>query len=488
MPAPIGPGGFPITNEGLPYIHLHQANYLKQLDGMPDKFITDDDIVKMYQKQKRAIASRLKSTLKLKSVEEGRNILKEAIALYNAGYDHKNGMEESLKEGAMRAVDRIRTANPNFKYKYGLSSTFKYLYEDVKGVQSAIDELNEIVKTLESLDANLVHYYSQDPKSPFSSFGGSGLKLLSVDDKSQTSFLNLKKQIEKLEAVAATGGNGGKLDPVVTVKMPDGSTEQVKTKGVLWGMHQRLINIQGTILEAVGLATLESAEKEIIEYVKSILGDNVEVSIEADASGSTYDELLGRMVTNTSDFAIKITKDGTTTNLGLSAKSQYKTGPKKTKSTTFKTTTVNALLRRGDLLNTAGEYSFLNDITFGRWKHLGISNIRRYMAAAGAYDAIGGTAGGDETYLLVYLDKIMTVEEFFDDIITSKNFLDIDIKNDDKVGKKNKIISFGRKSIKRLGSDDGGISNPNIELAYMRSKALQLLIHEMEAQIQMNYK
>ena len=82
----------------------------------------------------------------------------------------------------------------------------------------------------------------------------------------------------------------------------------------------------------------------------------------------------------------------------------------------------------------------------------------------------------------------MTVEEFFDDIITSKNFLDIDIKNDDKVGKKNKIISFGRKSIKRLGSDDGGISNPNIELAYMRSKALQLLIHEMEAQIQMSYK
>ena len=198
MPAPIGPGGFPITNEGLPYIHLHQANYLKQLKGMPDKFITDDDIVKMYQKQKKAIASRLKSTLKLKSVEEGRNILKEAIALYNAGYDHKNGMEESLKEGAMRAVDRIRTANPNFKYKYGLSSTFKYLYEDVKGVQSAIDELNEIVKTLESLDANLVHYYSQNPKSPFSSFGGSGLKLLSVDAKSQTSFLNLKKQIEKL--------------------------------------------------------------------------------------------------------------------------------------------------------------------------------------------------------------------------------------------------------------------------------------------------
>ena len=158
-----------------------------------------------------------------------------------------------------------------------------------------------------------------------------------------------------------------------------------------------------------------------------------------------------------------------------------------TKSTTFKTTTVNALLRRGDLLNTAGEYRFLNDITFGRWKQLGTSNIRRYMAAAGAYDAIGGTAGGDETYLLVYLDKIMTVEEFFDDMITSKNFLDIDIKNDDKVSGKN-IISFGRKSIKRLGSDDGGISNPNMELAYMRSKALQLLIHEMEAQVQISYK
>ena len=47
MPAPIGPGGFPITNEGLPYIHLHQANYLKQRKGMPDIFITDDDIVKM---------------------------------------------------------------------------------------------------------------------------------------------------------------------------------------------------------------------------------------------------------------------------------------------------------------------------------------------------------------------------------------------------------------------------------------------------------
>ena len=109
------------------------------------------------------------------------------------------------------------------------------------------------------------------------------------------------------------------------------------------------------------------------------------------------------------------------------------------------------------------------------------------MAAAGAYDAIGGTAGGDETYLLVYLDKIMTVEEFFDDMITSKNFLDIDIKNDDKILGKNNIISFGRKSIKRL-ADDGGISNSNMELAYMRSKALQLLIHEMEAQVQISYK
>ena len=82
---------------------------------------------------------------------------------------------------------------------------------------------------------------------------------------------------------------------------------------------------------------------------------------------------------------------------------------------------------------------------------------------------------------------IPSVEEFFDDMIASKNFLDIDIKNDDKVLGKNNIISFGRKSIKRL-ADDGGISNSNMELAYMRSKALQLLIHEMEAQVQISYK
>ena len=74
-----------LTAKGNPYIHVNQANYLKQLKWMPDKFRTDDDIVKMYQKQKKAIASRLKSTLKLKSVEEGRNILKEAIAIYHAG-------------------------------------------------------------------------------------------------------------------------------------------------------------------------------------------------------------------------------------------------------------------------------------------------------------------------------------------------------------------------------------------------------------------
>lgn len=482
MAIPIGPGGYPVTNEGLPYIHLKQANYMKQIEGMPKKIIGDKDITDIYKKNKGIMARRLKTNMGFKTVEEGRKMLAELISIYNAGFDHKEGMEESLREGAMKAVDRIKSANPNFKYKYGLSNVFSYLHENVNGLQEAVNDINDIVDKLESLNANIINYYGYNGKSPFSPTAmTNGIRMLNIDKKSQTSFINLKKTLNKLEMV--TANNTGKLSPQVQVTMPDGSTETVKTKGALWGVSQRLINIQGTILEAVGLATLERSEKEIEDYIKSITSPDVKVEVVSDPGGKILDKELGRMVTNTSDFSIKVTKNGTEINLGLSAKAQYKSGPAKAKTTTFKTTTVDSLLRRGGLLNTITEYRFLNDMAGGKWRTLGSNNIRKYLAALGSLDAIGGTVGGDETYLLVYLDKIISVEEFFQELITSKKYLDIDIKNSDKVSNK-AIESFGRGSISKLAKESIG-TIPNTQLAYQRSKALQILIHEMEAQVQL---
>lgn len=490
MPIQIGGGGFPINDNGTPYIHARQTSYMKQLKVMPKQVISDAQVVDIYKKNKRKISQRLKSDLMLSSVDEGRELLKNIIALYNAGLDHKDGMEKSLREGAMEAVDKIKSANPNYKYKYGLANTFSFLHENVKGLQGAIDELNDVTETLQSLDNNIIHLYGQKKNKAFT--GGSltagGLELLGVDKKSQTSFINLKKNIQKLEAVAATGGEGGgALKPEVSVKMPDGTTETVKTKAALWGMSQRLINIQGTVLEAVGLANLEMGEKEITDYIKSVMGNNVTVKAEADPTGTTFDEVLGRMATNTSDFSLKVGVNGVEINLGFSAKSQYKVGPKATKSTTFKTTTLMSVLTRGNLLGTPAEYRTLNDLAFNRWAAMGKNNIRKYLAGAGSYDALGGTAGGDENYFLVYLDKIFTVEEFFDDLIKTNTFLDLDIKGENAVFGKN-ILSFGRKGIAKLASEEGPVPGANLVLAYQRSRALRSLIHDMEVQIQLNRK
>lgn len=489
MAVQIGKNGFPVNDNGAPYIHARKASYMKQLNTMPKQVVSNNDVVEVYKKNKRKISQRLKSELKLSSVDEGRELLKDVISIYNAGLDHKQGIQRSLREAAMETVNKIKSANPNYKYKYGLTDTFSYLHEEVTGLQGAIDELNEITTSLEKLDSNVVHLYGRKKNKPFT--GGfmkpGGLELLGVDKKSQTSFINLKNNIKRLESVAATGGEGGKLDPEVSVKMPDGSIEMVKTKSALWGVSQRLINIQGTVLEGVGLANLEMVEDEILASIKSTLGDKVTIKTEANPGGTTFDDVLNRMTTNTSDFSIKVGLNGSEINLGFSAKSQYKVGPKATKSTTFKTTNVVSLLTRAGALNTQVEYRTLNDLAFNRWAGMGRSNLRKYLAGIGSYDAIGGTTGGDENYFLVYLDKILTVEEFFDDLISTNTFLDMDIKGDDKVLSGN-IISFGRKGIARLASEDGPIPGANLVLAYQRSRALRSMIHEMEAQIQLNVK
>lgn len=488
MAIEIGSGGFPISNDGSPYIHARKVSYMKQLNVMPKQVISDSEVVDIYKKNKRKISQRLKSDLKLTSVDEGRELLKDIISIYNAGLDHKEGIEKSLREGAMEAVDKIKSANPNYKYKYGLSNTFAFLHQETSALQGAIDELNEITESLEKLDSNVVHLYGQKKNKAFT--GGSvragGLELLGVDRKSQTSFINLKNNIKKLEAVVATGGKDAKLDPEVSVKMPDGSIEKVKTKGALWGMSQRLINIQGTVLEAVGLANLEMAEEEILNSVKAKLGDKATIKVDANPGGTTFDEVLQRMTTNTSDFSLKVGLNGVDINLGFSAKSQYKVGPKATKSTTFKTTNLISLLTRAGAIGNQIEYRTLNDLAFNRWASMGKNNIRKYLAGAGSYDALGGTVGGDENYFLVYLDKIFTVEEFFDDLIRTNTFLDIDIKGEDKIVSGN-VVSFGRKNIARLAGE-GPIPGANLVLAYQRSKALRSMIHEMEVQVQLNRK
>lgn len=481
---------FPIIPSGAPYIHLRMESYIEQTKGHPAKVVSDEDIIDIYKKNKELAASRFSKNLGLlPDMQQGRELLADVISLYNAGFDHKKGMEDSLREGVDQAVKRIKSANPSFKYSFGLKSTFKFLHESVDGLQSSIDEINGIVKELEKLDANIVNYYGYNGKSPLGQAPSkpNGLTMLNVDSKSQTSFINLKDRVQKLEMITAQ--HTGKLDEVVDVKMPDGTIENVKTKGVLWGMSQQLINIQGTILEAAALANLQALERELEEMFRKATGENVTVSVISDPGGTTYDEVLDKMVTNTSDISIKITRSNgevssTEINLGLSAKAQYKAGKAKAKVTTFKTSTVLNLLKKGQVLNTLEEYRFLNDIAFGRWKQAGTANIRKYLAAVGAMDAIGGTAGGDEIYLLVYIDQVLSVEQFFNALISNGQFLDIDIKTADKVANK-KITSYGRKSIAEMAKEQ--VDSPNKQLAYQRSKALQILIHEMEQQLQIKY-
>ena len=152
------------------------------------------------------------------------------------------------------------------------------------------------------------------------------------------------------------------------------------------------------------------------------------------------------------DVSIIVTIDGVDINLGISAKAQIKNdGQGKDIKTFFKTSTINYLINRAgkEFISGASAYRMYNGIAHNTlWS--GDSpdiRFRKYMAAFGAYSALGGKEGGDEIYLISYVDKVISVEEFFDNIIKSKSFLDLELPMGNKLNKKKEVVSYGRKTI-----------------------------------------
>lgn len=315
----------------------------------------------------------------------------------------------------------------------------------LKDLKDYIKQLNDLLKDMKKYDTTAIGYAADAKKVNRQTIrkraeivGNDGLYLMSANKTGQTSLQNLARKIQVMQDfVKSIPNEGGSIDAKVQYK--DAASGKIRTRqfsDIFGGIPTQLTNIQGGIGEMMAFVVAEEGIKNgLLDVLKR---DNPDIKLSMNTSGSDQirNDLLGLAATSVSDTKIAITFDENgaecTMYLGISSKAIF-TDPrareKKSKRTSFGTTTVAGLLARARLWEKDFEYAFLNFMA----PHKGPNgetvdlydksiNLRRYLAAHAMRHMLGGLEGvqkdleggqKDTVYFLKYQDAMYPVEDYF---------------------------------------------------------------------------
>ena len=359
------------NKELLDYIHFQRDNFLKSrqlLGAEPDLASLSASIHKQYeiiakeaQKRQLELQSLTPAASDLLSLFATSNNINELIS--NSGID--NDVYNSI------SFD---------KELRDMSIALSRFSSETKAADNQIEKLSALLSDMDSI-----------------------LNHLNINPTAISSLKSLQGRLQALKTVQSSA-TSGRFPNVITYTNSKGEQAQTSVFGLVYTLRQLIINILGGYGEAVSAIYAMSKADELIEKA---FGKNPNIVIEG--SGT---QKLKNGQTAKSDVQLRYSEDNVNLTIGVSAKAQL-LGSSKT-VTTFQTSKLEVFLRG---IEKNLEYIFLNNLYHGRTSINEQMILNRYIAAMNFDNAVTGWNLGDRVIFLSYLDKVISVADFYNAII-----------------------------------------------------------------------
>lgn len=462
------------------YLHFQRQNFLKTRTAI-GATINENELSSKIQKHYESLKRKAKYREdKLKALSPVAN---DMLSLFATTQNISQ-----LLEGKIDAeVDKKIGAGGFDQDLRDAANATAGFYKKIQESSNAVEELNkllaqmsDILSNLDVINAELLEYCATLPEhqneSVTQSFRPNGkFQILNINATAVSSLESLKSRLESLNN--AKNSMGGNFPQTVTYVNSKGETKIASTFGVVYSMRQLLINILGGYGEAMSAIYAMSKADEIITKMASQI-PNMTVS----GSGTT--KLQGQ--TAKSDVKVTYQDNQVSLSVGVSAKAQlYKS--KKSTTTTFQTSKLKIFLAAKGI-DEILQYNFLNNIYNGSSSLNEQVVLNRYIAAMNFDNAVTGWNIGDNVMFLSYLDRVISVSDFYKDVAK---------------GGKGKISNYPKLSINGFSAArkewEGKEENSTLAtaeddtpldkstLAWQRSKAMKDLLLSLQTQIQFSH-
>lgn len=355
----------------------------------------------------------------------------------------------------------------------GFNDRLKHTSNKVDELNNLLSQISSLLDNLDVINAELLEYCANLPEhqkeSVNASFRADGkLQILNINPTAASSLRGLKSRLDSINQ--AQGAAGGGFPQSVTYINSKGETKTTSVAGAVYSMRQLIINILGGYGEALSAIYAMSKADEIIEKM-------AQQDPKLTVSGSGTTKLQGQ--TAKSDVKVTYKDNQVNLSVGVSAKAQLHKSKKST-ITTFQTSKLKVFMGVKSFTKKM-EYNFFNNIYHGVTNNEEQVALNRYLAALNFDNAVTGINIGDNVMFLSYLDRVLTVSEFYNSIAKHKG----------------KISDFPRIALSGFtqsksdweGENEGvaSVDDTPLEknsLAWERSRAMRNIILDLQAQIQ----
>lgn len=459
----------------LNYIHFQRDNFLEARNLLGAKIdeskITSNiksryrQLAKTAQERQTQLEQQSSTAQDLLSIfATSDNIAELMLPYLDEGiYDNlvgKNSIDQELRDMAAEVS--------------GFYSKIKETDNQVQTLSTLLTGIDNVLNNMNKINGELIEYCASLADTQKDSFDESfnlngNIHILNINPTAISSLASLKSRIETLRQTAHVSKNT-KLPEQVTYINSKGETRTTSVTNLVFSMRQLLINILGGYGEALSAVYAMTKADEIIQEA---FGNVPNIKI----SGSGTQKLTNGQ-TSKSDIKITYNDNSVNINMGISAKAQLLGSGKKT-TTTFQTSRLEVFLR-GLLKNY--EYNFLNNLYHGVTSSNEQVLLNRYIAAMNFDNAVTGWNLGDRVVLLSYLNKVISVSDFYNAIAKSNSKISDYPSISIKGMKESTNIWVGAHS--DLATIDDETPLEKSTLAWERSKAIRQILLGLNAQIQ----
>lgn len=463
------------------YLHFQRQNFLKTRTAI-GATINENELSSKIQKHYESLKRKAKRREdKLKALSPVAN---DMLSLFATTQNISQ-----LLEGKIDAeVDKKIGAGGFDQDLRDAANATAGFYKKIQESSNAVEELNkllaqmsDILSNLDVINAELLEYCATLPEhqneSVTQSFRPNGkFQILNINATAVSSLESLKSRLESLNN--AKNSMGGNFPQTVTYVNSKGETKTASTFGVVYSMRQLLINILGGYGEAMSAIYAMSKADEIITKMASQI-PNMTVS----GSGTT--KLQGQ--TAKSDVKVTYQDNQVSLSVGVSAKAQlYKS--KKSTTTTFQTSKLKVFLFAAKEIDAVLQYNFLNNIYHGSSSLNEQVVLNRYIAALNFDNAVTGWNIGDNVMFLSYLDRVISVSDFYKDVAKGgkgkiSNYPKLSINGFNAARKEWE----GQEENSALATAEDDTPLDKSTLAWQRSKAMKELLLSLQTQIQFSH-
>ena len=459
----------------LNYVHFQRDNFLEARQLLGAK-VDESKISSKIQSHYRKLAKNANERQLL--LEQQSPVAQELLSIFATSDNIAELIMPYVEDGVQ---DYLVGKNSIDQELRDMSAEVSGFYTKIKNTDNQVQVLSNLLSGIDNtlndmskVNGALIEYcasLADTQKDSFNeSFNANGnLHILNINPTAISSLSSLKSRIETLRKITNTP-SGMKLPEKVSYINSKGEQATTSVSNLVFSMRQLLINILGGYGEALSAVYAMSKADEIIHEA---FGNIPNITI----SGSGTQKLTNGQ-TSKSDIKIAYNDNSVNINMGISAKAQLLGTGKKT-TTTFQTSRLEVFLR-GLLKNY--EYNFLNNLYHGVTSSNEQVLLNRYIAAMNFDNAVTGWNLGDNVILLSYLNKVISVADFYNSIIKNSNKIS-DYPNLSIKGlKDNMNIWVGEHS--EIATIDDETPLEKSVLAWERSKAIRQILMGLQAQIQ----